>query len=223
MSPAPLIYPLPTDNPTPALLAEQMVANYQTASPHAYNLAAMTDFATQVMPLFLESMENDRIEALKRAAQVYRPQVAIRMVDTQLLEMQRSAAEAILQGAEWLNATQVGELAGRSASNPGALASRWKREGKLFCINWNGRDWYPRYAFDAVLQPRPLIAEVIKLFGNNNNTANNAASNSVDPWRIAAWFESSNAWLDDQKPHQCIDDAERILAAAQKKAGWQHG
>ncbi len=213
-------YPLPRDNPTPPPLVEQLVASYQQVYPQtrSNSLVSIHDFITQVAPLFFESMQQGRIDELKRAAQVYRPQVDIRIADTQLLEMQKNAAEAVLRGSEWLSALQVGELAGRSASNPAALANRWKREGKLFSISWNGKDWYPRYAFDAVLQPRPLIAEVIKIFGPD-----------TDPWRIAAWFESSNAWLDEQKPHQCITDStdtphiERILEAARKKDGWQHG
>lgn len=213
-------YPLPRDNPGPTPLAEQVVASYQQLYPQsrANSQVLLHDFITQVVPVFLESLQQGRIDELKRAAQVYRPQVGIRIADTQLLEMQKNAAEAVLHGSEWLSALQVGELAGRSASNPAALANRWKREGKLFSISWNGKDWYPRYAFDAVLQPRPIIAEIIKIFGSE-----------ADPWRIAAWFESSNAWLDDQKPHQSITNmsditaTQRILNAAQKQDNWQHG
>ena len=105
------------------------------------------------------------------------------------MEMQKNAAETLLQGAEWLPAIQVGKLAERYASNPAALANRWKKGGKLFSISWKGKDWYPRYAFDDMIQPRPVIAEVIKIFGAG-----------MDPWRIAAWFESSNAWLGGLKP-----------------------
>jgi hypothetical protein len=170
------------------------------------------DVVSEIVPLFVASIQTGRIEELRRAAQVYRPQVEIRLVDTQLMEMQKTAAESILRGAEWLTALQVGALAGRSASNPAALANRWKREGKLFSISWNGKDWYPRYAFDDVVQPRPVIADVIKILGAD-----------MDPWRIAAWFESANAWLDDHKPHELITETERIVAAARKKGGWQHG
>lgn len=97
------------------------------------------DFIVEVVPLFRQSILEGRIEELKRAAQVYRPRVEIRSVDTQLMEMQKSAAEAILQAPEWLPAIQVGKLAERSASNPAALANRWKKEGKLFSISWKGK------------------------------------------------------------------------------------
>jgi len=170
------------------------------------------DFVREVVPLFCQSIHNGRIDELKRAAAVYRPRVEIRSVDTQLMEMQKNAAEAILQGAEWLPAIQVGKLAERSASNPAALANRWKKEGKLFSISWKGKDWYPRYAFDAMVQPRPVIAEVIKIFGAY-----------MDPWRVAAWFESSNAWLGGLKPRDLMNEPERIVAAARRKGGWHHG
>ena len=170
------------------------------------------DFVVEVVPLFRQSIQDGRIEELKRAAKVYRPRVEIRSVDTQLMEMQKNAAEAILQGSEWLPAIQVGKLAERSASNPAALANRWKREGKLFTISWKGKDWYPRYAFDDVIQPRPVIAEVMRIFGAG-----------MDPWRIAAWFESSNAWLGGLKPRELMNEPERIVAAARRKGGWRHG
>lgn len=170
------------------------------------------DFVMEVVPLFRQSIHDGRIEELRRAAKVYRPRVEIRSVDTQLMEMQKNAAEAILQGSEWLSAIQVGQLAQRSASNPAALANRWKKEGKLFSISWKGKDWYPRYAFDDVIQPRRVIAEVIGVF-----------SAQMDPWRIAAWFESSNAWLGGSKPRDLMNEPERILAAARRKGGWRHG
>lgn len=170
------------------------------------------EFVREVVPLFCQSIHDGRIEELKRAAAVYRPCVEIRSVDTRLMEMQKSAAEAILLGTEWLPAIQVGRLAERSASNPAALANRWKKEGKLFSISWKGKDWYPRYAFDDVIQPRPVIAEVIRIFGSG-----------MDPWRIAAWFESSNAWLGGLKPRELMNEPERIAAAAGRKGGWRHG
>ncbi|MDN5753223.1 MAG: hypothetical protein L0H15_08065 [Nitrosospira sp.] len=173
---------------------------------------SVRDFVMEVVPLFRQSIHDGRIEELKRAAKVYRPSVEIRSVDTQLMEMQKNAAEAILQGSEWLSAIQVGELAQRSASNPAALANRWKKEGKLFSISWRGKDWYPRYAFDDVIQPRRVIAEVIEVFGTE-----------MDPWRIAAWFESSNAWLGGSKPRDLMNEPERVVAAARRKGGWRHG
>lgn len=181
------------------------------AGKMAHSLSAR-DFVMEVVPLFRQSIHDGRIEELKRAAKVYRPRVEIRSVDTQLMEMQKNAAEAILQGSEWLSAIQVGELAQRSASNPAALANRWKKESKLFSISWRGKDWYPRYAFDDVIQPRRVIAEVIELFGAE-----------MDPWRIAAWFESSNAWLGGSKPRDLMNEPERVVAAARRKGGWRHG
>jgi hypothetical protein len=170
------------------------------------------EFVREVVPLFWQSIHDGRIEELKRAAAVYPPCVEIRSVDTRLMEMQKNAAEVILQGTEWLPAIQVGRLAERSGSNPAALANRWKKEGKLFSISWKGKDWYPRYAFDDVIQPRPVIAEVIRTFGGD-----------MDPWRIAAWFESSNARLAGLKPRELMNEPERIAAAARRKGGWRHG
>lgn len=57
-----------------------------------------------------------------------------------------------------------------------------------------------------------MIAEVIRTFGGD-----------MDPWRIAAWFESSNARLAGLKPRELMNEPERIAAAARRKGGWRHG
>jgi hypothetical protein len=89
------------------------------------------------------------------------------------LEMQKNAAEAILGGTEWLIAADIARLTKRSKSNPNALANRWKNEGKVFAIRYEGVERYPRYAFNDRLEPLPVIAEVLQLFGKD-----------TDPWKL---------------------------------------
>jgi hypothetical protein len=126
--------------------------------------------------------------------------------------MQKNAAEAILGGTEWLIAADIARLTKRSKSNPNALANRWKNEGKVFAIRYEGVERYPRYAFNDRLEPLPVIAEVLQLFGKD-----------TDPWKIAAWFESANAWLDSKRPREVLDEPQRVIAAVRHRKGWAHG
>ena len=166
----------------------------------------------ELVPVVLDAVRAHKREQARRIALAYAPQVEIRRPDFKLLEMQKSTAEAILQGSEWLTAEEVGRLADRSPSNPAALANRWKRERKVFALNWKGKDWFPRYAFDDAMQPRPAMAAILKRLGAD-----------MDPWRVAAWFESASGWLDGRRPREVIDRAESVIAAAGRKSAWRHG
>jgi hypothetical protein len=178
------------------------------AAERAFLERAMTELA----PLVLGALRERKRDQARRLARSFAPEVGIRHADLKLLEMQKSALESILQGSEWLTAEEIGRLAGRSPSNPAALASRWKREGKLFAVHWKGKDWFPRYAFDAAMQPRRAVAEVLKRFGPH-----------VDAWRVAAWFESTNGWLDNRRPREAMDREQDVILAAERKAGVRHG
>lgn len=171
----------------------------------------------QMLPLFIENSVRGQEAALQRAAQAYQPQPQLRPVDLELLEMQKNAAESILSGTHWLTAAEVAEESGRSRSNPYALANRWKKEGRVFAIKYQGVERYPRYAFDEHMEPRPVIAEVIRRF------AADAGDGEIDPWEIAAWFESSNTYLDSARPRERLDAPDVIAFAMEHMNNWMHG
>ena len=98
--------------------------------------------------------------------------------------MRADTIRHLVESGTWLSAAQIAEQGGYSSSNPAEPASRWKREGKIFAITFKGQDLYAGYQFNGNLQPRPVIGKVLKLFKHKQ-----------DPWKIAAWFASSNGWL----------------------------
>lgn len=175
---------------------------------------AVADWA-KMLPLFIENSFMAHQGALQRAAQAYQPQTQLRPVDLELLEMQKNAAEAILSGTRWMTAAEVSQEANRSKSNPHALANRWKKEGRVFAIKYQGIERYPRYAFDEHMAPLPVIADVLKAFAEEGN--------EVDPWDIAAWFESSNAYLDSARPRECLDDPSLVRYASERLHNMMHG
>jgi hypothetical protein len=72
---------------------------------------------------------------------------------------------------EWLSADMVSQ------------ASDWKRDGRIFGVTFDGKEYFPRYEFDALNQPLPVIRDILEAFG------------PVDPWKIAAWFHFPNGWI----------------------------
>ena len=70
---------------------------------------------------------------------------------------------------------------------------------------------YPLYAIGTAQSPWLVVADVLKVLGD------------MDPWRIAAWFESSNAWLDGKRPRDTLSNPDAILRAAKQKGGWSLG
>ena len=104
-----------------------------------------------------------------------------------------------------LDSEQVARLAGSTAKNRSATASRWVASGQLFAIQHRGRRYYPAFQFDDNGRPRPAIMRVLEAlrpFG-------------LDGWEIALWFTTATGWLDDRRPVDLLDaDADGVVAAA---------
>ena len=126
--------------------------------------------------------------------------------------MRRAALEGVLTDNEWLTAADIGRLGGYSESNPAAPANRWKKEGKLFAIRHQNKDWFPRYGLDDQYRPVPAISQLLAILGPR-----------YDGWQIAAWFDSSNAFLKGKKPKELLTEPARVVAAARRKHPADHG
>jgi hypothetical protein len=104
---------------------------------------------------------------------------------------------------------QVADLAGSTANNRSATASRWLAAGKIFAVNHRGARLYPGFQFGFDGHPRPVIATVLKVFD----------AYGLDGWETALWFTTASGWLDDQRPvdlltrepEQVVDAAHHIL------------
>ena len=65
----------------------------------------------------------------------------------------------------------------------------WKRRGRIFSVTFDGKEYFPRYEFNAAYQPLPLIKEVLATFGT-----------VADTWKIAAWFHYPNGRIVESRP-----------------------
>ncbi len=62
------------------------------------------------------------------------------------------------------------------------------------------------------MRPIPGLESVLKLFG------------PISPWRVAIWFESTNAWLADHRPRELLgNEPEKVLRATEHYRNSSHG
>ena len=79
----------------------------------------------------------------------------------------------------------------------------WTSRGELFRVEIDGLQRYPAYIFNTDCQPLPAVRDVISLL------------KGTEPMRLAAWFESSSAFLGGRKPREVIaESGEAVVAAA---------
>lgn len=130
----------------------------------------------------------------------------------------RSTAEsqawhAIQEGTSWLTAKEVGARVNPNAVNPQAIASRWRREGRIFGVSRFSSTVFPGYAFNPTGEPVKGMREVLTILGD------------LPPHRLAAWFESTNNYLEGKRPRELLEmECERVIDAARLHVqGFVHG
>lgn len=130
--------------------------------------------------------------------------------------MTARARNAVMQGASWLTASELAEIAGLSSNNPSAQPSKWKKNGLIFAISHNGNDYYPGYGLDPDQGYRPIksLKPVIECFKGTRTG-----------WGLAYWFGSMNSFLGGRCPKDLLaSDPDKVLAAAaDEMEGVAHG
>ena len=102
----------------------------------------------------------------------------------------------------------MADLAGSAASNRAALANRWRKEGRIFALTNHGQTYFVGFQFGPDGRPLPVIAEVLRAFGESNGG-----------WQTAVWFAAANGWMDGARPVDLLtSDPERVADAARREA-----
>ena len=118
----------------------------------------------------------------------------LELVEERLHRM-RTIQDVFTDG-EWLAAEQINALQATPPANKAHPASDWKRRGRVFSVNYRGKEYFARYQFDALYQPLPVIKEILAAFGE-----------VADAWTLAAWFHFPNAWLVKRDEHGAVNIA----------------
>ncbi|MPY87175.1 MAG: hypothetical protein GEU99_04565, partial [Luteitalea sp.] len=105
-------------------------------------------------------LELPQIAAVERMVESFMPPV--RVVSSTIAEQARRNAEAraeFLAEFEALDAEGVADLAGSTAGNRRATASRWQADRLCFAVEHDGRQAFPAFQFDPTTRrPRPAVA-----------------------------------------------------------------
>lgn len=102
--------------------------------------------------------------------------------------------------------TEVATNAGSKGANPYATAARWKSSGDIFSVQHRSVELFPAFQFRDG-RPHPSMRGVLA-----------ALPQALSPWQRAFWFVSTNGWLGDRAPLEALDEADVVIAAAQREA-----
>ena len=123
------------------------------------------------------------------------------------LRIARKNAElrtAYLQTTKLYTAEDIRALTAEKLSDPSAPSSEWKREGRVFAIQHDGKDLFPAFQF-ADGEPLPIIQKILE-----------ALPDYLSPWQTAFWFESGNGWLGGKTPQECLKNESKVIDAAEQ-------
>lgn len=126
------------------------------------------------------------------------------------------AIRKMFHEGEWLTAAEIRSAQATPPVQKSQPAADWKRRGRIFSVAFDGKEYFPRYQFDANLRPLPIIAEILKRLGP-----------VADPWTIAAWFHFPSAYLAEDTdtgpvgvaPKDVLDKRDEVLHAAAARTG----
>ncbi|SAL51219.1 hypothetical protein AWB72_05413 [Caballeronia concitans] len=137
----------------------------------------------------------------------------VALLEPSRAEMEKRVVDAVLNNTKWLTAEMIGRRDDSNASSVLDATRRWKKAGKIFSIERAGQTLYPLYVFDELGNPIPEVAKVLKIF------------KGYRPFRVASWFESTNALLRGKRPRELLgsDPAAVVEAARDHVVGPVHG
>jgi hypothetical protein len=120
--------------------------------------------------------------------------------------MEESTRRAVL--AEMRQAHEIAAVAVRRAHAILSDLVRWKREGRIFSVEYGGTEYFPLFGLDPITgyQPYPALAEALRIL--------NVPDWGSD-WAVATWFVGLSSFLDDQRPQDLLaSDAGWVIEAA---------
>jgi hypothetical protein len=144
----------------------------------------------------------DLAEAMTPEAEVPTPAI--------VLQARRNAEARVSLLREFgaLTAAQVAELAGSEARNTSALASRWRREGRVLGVEHHGTTYFPAFQFDEHGRPKPAVADALV----------HLQVPAASSWQQALWFTTANGWLGGRRPVDVLDEQPAAVVSAAQEA-----
>lgn len=206
-----------------------VVSMQNTAHPMALPVRVPKDIDPAAVSSIVEALEKaivvlagtgqaSVLERADRLAQLATGMLepSVELVEDRVHRM-KTVRQVFTEG-DWITAEQINALQAEPPANKSHPASDWKRRGRIFSVNYGGKDYFARYQFDALYQPLPIVKDILKAFGE-----------VADPWVLAAWLHFPNGWIakpgsagkESLAPKDALDQRDLVLnAAAQRQASY---
>ncbi|HVZ44347.1 MAG TPA: hypothetical protein VHA82_11100 [Ramlibacter sp.] len=180
------------------------------ASAAAEDLDAVAHVLVELAPVVLRLARERKTEIRTELLhQFLGGAVAPTPVDIEEARLRAEAVRRVLAGAKWVPAADLAAIANVTVQ----AVMGWKGRGRIFSIQFEGKDWYPLYAIDDTNRPIRELAEVIRLLMHE------AGWSSMG---LAVWFESTSAFLKGGRPRESLArNAPSVVAAAKDLVGYE--
>ena len=187
--------------------------------PRGIDPALMTSLRLGIERAVNLVVSSGQVTILQDADELAKLLTGVITPDVGLVEERRQRMQTIrdiFDGEEWLTADILNGLQPEPPSNRSLPASDWKRRGRVFSVTFSGKEYFPRYQFDAAYQPLPLMRGILAAFGT-----------VADTWKIAAWFHYPNGWIVESAPggvkpiapKDALDRRDDLMKALEKRKG----
>ena len=123
----------------------------------------------------------------------------------ELLGRYERARESAVKEFGLLRSEDLARAIHSTAENVSLVASKWRRKGEIFAVNYGGKPGYFAFQFDPITgRPKPAIAKIIEAFPPD-----------TDGWRLALWLMAANPRLASRRPVDALDkDPDKVIEAA---------
>lgn len=139
---------------------------------------------------------------------------SVTLIEDRMAEM--ATIRKVFEAGDWLTAEELNRLQRNPPKVKSLPASDWKRRGRVFCVSYDGKDYYARYQFDSLYQPLPVIKDILDAYGEY-----------ADAWSLAAWFHFPNGWIAKEgtegavpvAPKDALNRGADVINAARQRKG----
>jgi hypothetical protein len=170
------------------------------------HLASLVESLWRYQAIAIDQIDQKYAQGVDELAKSLTPAPVLPPVIGMTLAEQAERYAMELASTRWLTAAEVAELAGSRLKNPATLVGRWRRERKIFSIEYGEVELFPLYALDPDRGYRPYtVVEAVM----------GALGLLYDGWRLARWFATPHSGLVGHRPMDRIADwPKRILELA---------
>ena len=195
---------IPEAAPTTSFDLAAAIDEIRPAGEEIVVVAANHSVAAQIAQLAAVLMHREQ-QTERLVEGMFNPSSTVSPATALQAQRNAQARQELIEEFGLYDSDQVAEVAGSSANNRSATASRWSAARRIFTVNHDGARVYPSFQFGADGQPRPVIANVLDVF----------RPHGLDGWETALWFTTTSGWLDDERPVDLLTrEPEQIVEAA---------